>query len=319
MSDENKRLRILICIGGGPEAFTGLKFATRLSQQACANIGLVYVRPLDSGLKSGGMEMRVARENVLDWGLELPGMTHLNTARDILINLGQISQESSDDWRHRELSGDPAGEYIREYESPCGGTISLRMRTASDVTSAVIDEADRFDADLIIVGASPTPEAGGIKKLLTPKALALNIAAHTERSIIVARQLEPGRGHLVCVRDCDMSRAMLPKAVQYSHACNCPTSILSVAESEEEVDSARRVVEETAAYFRKNGIEPNETLVEVGNPTEVITELGYDFSLIMVSESEKPWFAKSFSAAHDVAARARNSVLIVKTGNNSED
>ena len=73
MNTDGKNLRILICIGGGPAAYTGLRFAARLNRESCADISLMYVRPLDSGLKSGGLEVRVARENVLGWGLELPG------------------------------------------------------------------------------------------------------------------------------------------------------------------------------------------------------------------------------------------------------
>lgn len=311
MIQDDHKLRILVCIGGGPEAFTGLKFVHRLSKESCADIVLLYVRPIDSGLKSGGMEVRVARENLIEWGIELPGMAHLNKARDILVDLGEIAHDANEEWLHREISGDSAGEFVREYNNPCGGTISLRLLTASDVTSAVVNEADRFNADLIIVGGSPVP-VEGIRKYLSPKALALKIASHTERSIIVARQLEPGNGHLVCVQDTDQSRAMLPQALRYSHACNCPITFLSVAENEEGRASAQKAVDEAAAFFRADGIEPHELMVEVGNPAEVITELGYDFSLIVMAESEKPWFAKVFSVAHDVAARARNSVLIIK-------
>jgi len=305
------RLRILICIGGGPEAYTGIRYAARLGRQSCANVDLLYVRPMDSGLKSGGMEVRVARENILDWGLELPGMTQLKTARDILVELGEISPDSSNEWRHRELSGDPAGEYVIEYENPCGGTITLHLRMAEDVTSAVIDEADRFNADLIIVGASPEP-ATGIKKLITPKPLALKIASVSDHSIIVARSLDPGKGHLVCVQDTDQSRAMLPEAIRYAHACQCPVSIMSVAPSEADAPSARKAVDEAVHAFRDNGITPHETLVEIGDPVETIITIGYDFSLILVSESEKPWFAKGFSVSHEVARKARNSVMIVK-------
>lgn len=311
MTQDDLRLRILICISGGPEAFTGLKFVSRLSHQSCADIALLYVRPTDSGLQSGGMEVRVARENLLEWGLELPGMQHLNRARDILADLGDISHADDDEWQYRDLSGDPAGEFIRQYNSPCGSTISLRLRTASDITSAVVDEADRFKADVIIVGGSPDP-VEGIRKYLSPKSLALKIASHCDHSVIVARQLEPGHGHLVCVQDTQRSRDMLPKAILFSHACNCPTSILSVSPTEEQRADAQRAVDEAAAIYRAAGIEPHELLVEIGDPAETISELGYDFSLIIMAESEKPWFAKSFSVAHDVAARARNSVLIVK-------
>ncbi|WP_319469867.1 universal stress protein [uncultured Pseudodesulfovibrio sp.] len=311
MKEENTRLRILICIGGGPEAYAGIKFAARLSQQSCADIALLYVRPLDSGLKSGGMEVRVARENLLDWGLELPGMRHLRTARDILLELGEISKESADAWQHREISGDPAGEYVRKYYNPCGGTISLRLRISSDVTSAVVDEAERLGADIVIVGGSEDP-ASGFKKLLTPKSLALRIASHTSRSVIVARQLEPGHGHLVCVQDTDRSREMIPRAIRYAHACQCSVTILSVAESEEQRQEAAAAVAHAATAFRDAGIEPQGCVVRVGVPAEVIAETGEEFSLIVMAESEKPWFAKAFSVAHEVAAKARNSVLIVK-------
>lgn len=302
-------LKILVCIGGGPEAFTGLKFAARLSKHGCADIGLLYVRAQDSGLNSGGMEVRVARQNVLDWGLELPGMTALRKARDILHGLGEITDEAQ--WRHVEISGDPAGEYVREYENPCGGTVSLRLRTSPDVTSTVVDEAERFDADLVIVGGSPRP-VEGLRRYFTPRSLALTVAAHCKRPVIVARHLEPGHGHLVCVQETERSRAMLDRAVRYAKACDCPTTLLSVAQDEAGRESARRAVDEAAAFFRERGVTPHELLVETGDPAGIITEIGYDFSLIVMAESAKPWFAKTFSVAHEVAARARNSVLIVK-------
>lgn len=311
MKRDDLNLRILICIGGGPEAYTGLRFAARLSRETCAEVDLLYIRPLDSGLKSGGMEVRVARENVLDWGLELPGLRHLKAARDILLEMGQINEGSGDPWRYHDLSGDDAGEYIREYHNPCGGKISLRLRTAPDVTSAVVDEADRFGADVVIVGGSDIPKTG-LKKFLSAKPLALKIAAHAGCSVIVARQLEPGHGHLICVKDSERCRAMLPKAVRCAQACQCPITILSVARDETETETARLAVEQAAAVFRQGGLEPEATLVKVGKPSDIITDLGGDFSLIVLAESGKPWFAKGFSVAHDVAARARNSVLIIK-------
>ncbi|MGE4194062.1 MAG: universal stress protein [Pseudodesulfovibrio sp.] len=311
MTPDDGRLRILISIGGGPEAYTGLRYAVRLSKQTCAHIALLYVRPLDSGLNSGGLEVRVARENVLDWGLELPGLRQLKRGRDILVELGEIEPGTSQEWKHRELSGDPAGEYVREYVNPCGGTISLRLRTASDVTTAVTDEAERFNADIVIVGASPEPMTG-LKKFFSRKPLALKIAAHAKCSVIVARHLDPGRGHIVCVQDTDQSRDMLPEAVRHAQACQCPVTILSVAPTREGLPSAHNAADHAAAFFREHGINPVETIVETGDIVETIITIGYDYSLIVASESLKPWFAKGFSVSHEVAEKARNSVMIVK-------
>jgi len=309
--DDKLNLRILICIGGGPEAYASLRYAVRLSQTTCADISLLYVRPLDSGLNSGGMEVRVARENVLDWGLELPGLRQLKGARDILVELGEIEPGARREWKHRELKGDPAGEYVREYENPCGGIVTLRLRTASDVTTAVSDEAKRFKADVVIVGASPEPMSG-LKKLFSRKPLALKIAAHAHCSVIVARHLEHGRNHLVCVQDTDQSRAMLPIVSRYFQSCQYPLSILSVAPTEADLASAQKAAQEAAEILAELGTTPAEILVEVGDPVETIITIGYDFSLILASESLKPWFAKGFSVSHEVAEKARNSVMIVK-------
>ncbi|MGE4422411.1 MAG: universal stress protein [Pseudodesulfovibrio sp.] len=309
--NKDDKLRILICIGGGPEAYASLRYAVRLSKTSCADIVLLYVRPLDSGLNSGGMEVRVARENVLDWGLELPGLRQLKAARDILVELGEIEPGAHREWKHHELKGDPAGEYIRDYENPCGGIVSLRLRTATDVTSAVSDEAKRFKADVVIVGASPEPMTG-LKKLFSRKPLALKIAAHAHCSVIVARHLEPGRNHLVCVQDTDQSRAMLPMVGRYFQSCQYPVSILSVAPTRADLASAQKAAQEAAHILAELGTTPAEILVEVGDPVETIITIGYDFSLILASESLKPWFAKGFSVSHEVAEKARNSVMIVK-------
>jgi nucleotide-binding universal stress UspA family protein len=311
MSQDQHPLRILTCIGGGPEAFTGLKFVHRLSETSCADIVLLFVRPIDSGLKSGGLDISVARQNVLDWGIELPGMSHLKKARDILSELGELKETERNNWYHREVSGDPAGEFVREYRNGCGGLIGLHLRTASDVTSVVVEEAEKFDADIVVVGGSPEP-VEGLRKFISYQSLALKIAAHTACSVIVARKLEPGYGHLICVQDNERVKAMLPKTIRHAHACACPISLLSVAKTEADIPSARKAVEEAAEQFRSEGIEPHELLVEQGDPVETIIEIGYDFSLIVMAESEKPWFAKAFSVVHDVVARARNSVMVVK-------
>ena len=179
------------------------------------------------------------------------------------------------------------------------------------MTTAVVDEARRFGADVVVVGATDEPRTG-LRRYLSPKPLALKIASHVHCSAMVARNMEADHGHLVCVRDSDRCMDVLPKAARCAGACGCPVTILSVARDEAGIETSRQAVECAADLFRKQGIEPKATLVEVGDPVETIIALGADFSLLVLAESEKPWFAKGFSVAHEVAARAGNSVLILK-------
>ena len=74
------RFRILVCIDGSDESYLGLRYAERMGghREDC-DIVLLYVRPIDQGLHSGGLQLRVARENMLNWGLELPGIQRIST------------------------------------------------------------------------------------------------------------------------------------------------------------------------------------------------------------------------------------------------
>ncbi|MCK5167121.1 MAG: universal stress protein, partial [Rhodospirillaceae bacterium] len=59
-SDEN-RFRILVCIDGSDESYRGLSYAAKLGGGIDADIVLLYVRPIDQGLRSGGLQVDVAR------------------------------------------------------------------------------------------------------------------------------------------------------------------------------------------------------------------------------------------------------------------
>ena len=51
---QEKRFRILVCIDGSEESYRGLRYAARLGGGVDADICLLYVRPVDQGLRSGG-------------------------------------------------------------------------------------------------------------------------------------------------------------------------------------------------------------------------------------------------------------------------
>ena len=78
------RFRILACIDGSEESYDTVRYAVRLGKRPEVDIILLYVRQIDQGLRSGGLQVRVARENMLDWGLELPGITYLTRGLEVL-------------------------------------------------------------------------------------------------------------------------------------------------------------------------------------------------------------------------------------------
>ncbi|MCF6321362.1 MAG: universal stress protein, partial [Rhizobiaceae bacterium] len=76
-AQRRSRFRILACIDGSEAAFDTVKFAACLSPHDNCDIVLLYVRPIDKGLGSGGLNVKVARENLLDAGGDLPGLRAL--------------------------------------------------------------------------------------------------------------------------------------------------------------------------------------------------------------------------------------------------
>ena len=73
------KLRFLVCIDGTDESYRGAHYAAEYGPEH--DICLCYVRPMDRGLRSGGLNVRIARQNMLTWGLELPGIQYLKKGR----------------------------------------------------------------------------------------------------------------------------------------------------------------------------------------------------------------------------------------------
>ena len=82
------RFRILACIDGSEASFTTVRFAYRLAPHDNCDIVLLYVRPIDQGTRTEGLNVKVARQNLLDAGGELPGLKALKKGMKILEEEG---------------------------------------------------------------------------------------------------------------------------------------------------------------------------------------------------------------------------------------
>src|SRR5947207_14879286 len=71
-AQRRNRFRILACIDGSEEALVTVRFAARLAPSDECDIIVLYVRPVDQGLWSGGLQVKLARQNMMEAGFELP-------------------------------------------------------------------------------------------------------------------------------------------------------------------------------------------------------------------------------------------------------
>ena len=311
--DVPDRFRILVCLDGSDECYQSLRYAAKLGSGVDADIVLLYVRPTDQGLRSGGLQVRVARENMLKWGIELPGIQYLKKGRDMLKELDIMS---GDDWKeevvHTDVDGDPLGDNKINYVNDKGKMVVLKLKVATDIATGILEQWELGEYDIIILGASSRWK--GMARSFWDPAVAEKVAVHAPCSVLVARDLEIGHGHLICTDGSKESMDMVRRDAVLASRCDCPISLMSVALDVEDEPKAKANVEKAESMLNDLGIEVVETLIRVGNPVEEIIELGPEYSLIVLSESSKSGLKRFFigSVAFKVMENAHNSVLIAR-------
>jgi len=306
------RYRILVCVDGSDESYRGLQYAARLGAAPDADIVLLYVRPIDQGLRTGGLQVRVARENMLNWGLELPGIQYLKKGRDMLVGTEELASQWEIHSTHADVIGDPLGDNKIAYTNHQGKSIVLKLKTASSVAAGILDQYELGPYNLIILGSSG--RAGGFAKNLWDPAIAEKVAIHAPCSVCVARELEVGHGMLLCTDGSDQAMEMINKAAQMSKRVGAEISILSVSLDVEGEVEARENVTKAVELLSSLRIEPRNILIETGNPVEQIIEAAKTYTFVVIGDTGRTGLKRFFmgSVAFKVMEFANNSVMIVR-------
>ncbi|MBF0383499.1 MAG: universal stress protein, partial [Magnetococcales bacterium] len=196
IENTKKRLGVLVCVDGSDESYRGLSYAVKMSQGLDTDITLLYVRVFDQGKSSEGFQVDVARKNMLAWGLDIPGVRYLKKGRELLVEQGHMTLEWERRTSQQTVVGDPVGDQVLEYCNDAGQCIRLRLKIAITVESGILDVQEEEGQEVIIVGGSGPKST--MEKFLGMNPVALYIAMSAPCSVIVARQLEMGNGHLLC-------------------------------------------------------------------------------------------------------------------------
>lgn len=306
------RFRILVCLDGSDAGYDGLKFAKEIGRSDECDIILLYVRAIDQGLRSGGLQMRVARENMLDWGLELPGIQYLKRGRDILMD----DDQSMDEWRtivsHSDVRGDPLGDNKIEYRSANGKSIVLKLKTAPDPASGILDQYELGPYNLMILG-HPGRWRGELRSALHA-GVAQKVAMMAPCSVLVAREITGGDGYLICSDGSDHCLDAVRRTAVLAQISGKPVTLMGVAKTEgarSEVDASLKA---SRKMLEEMGITTHALISDLGDPVERIIDSGKNFELIAVSDSGKSFFKRFLagSVAFDVMGSASRSVLNVR-------
>jgi nucleotide-binding universal stress UspA family protein len=310
-AESEKRFQILVCIDGSEASYSGLRYAVRMGADHTADLTLLFVRPLDKGTSTGGLQMDVARENMLNWGQELPCMRALKRGRDMLVEMGFMEDNWKEQVVHTDVRGDRVGDNAIVYTNEEGAKITLEMMVSPSVQRGILDEIEFGEYDITIIGMCSEKEMGpGKIKPSTTKA----VVSQSTTPVLVARELEQDHGHFMCV---DFSEKAVEAAVidaKIAARCLCPIHLYSVAETEDEMEKAKNVVAKAKAAIEEAGMQVVSDNVELGDPVQKILEEGRKYSLIVLADSSTKGLRRFFqtSVAYEVLEQAENSVMIVR-------
>lgn len=312
-SDAARRFSILVCVDGSDDSLRALKYAVRVGSGSDADLTLLYVRPVDQGLRTGGLQISVARENLLDWGLELPGMKALKNSRDMLVELGWLGADWAEDFRHTDVSGDPLGDNMIVYKSDSGRSITLKLMVSPSVAHGILDESDAGLYDLTVLAKPDDPDA--IFPGYIDDKIAHTVAIEHRGTVLVTKSIEESHGHLVCVSNNDVSINAARRDAEIATRCQCPVFLFAVAADESEKEDAELALVRAEEAIKDVGINISGKKMVIGDPIESIVEEGRGYSVIVMSASRQSSGWRRFfttSVAYKVLERAHNSVMIAR-------
>jgi nucleotide-binding universal stress UspA family protein len=307
----DKVFRILVCIDGTEESYRGLRYAVRLARGFDTDITLLYVRKVDKALSSEGLDMRITRENMLDWGIELPGKDALNRGLETLKELGYLEGEWNTDTTHIDNRGDPVGDNMVEYTNCNGRKVCLKLMVAPSAELGIIDEAESGKYDITIVSQNDE-DVESDKGFKFSSSVSQRIATESETSVIVAKALEENQGHLVCLSGSVASLNMARNDAIMAIRCNCPVYLFTVVPDEESMEKGQAIIDEARMVIEEAGYSIAGEKIGVGDKVEQIVEEGKKHSLIVLSGEHKIGFKRFFKSSllFKVLENAHNSVMI---------
>jgi nucleotide-binding universal stress UspA family protein len=306
------RFRILACIDGSDESLASVRFAARLAVTDDCDIINLYVRPIDQGLHSGGLQVRLARQNMIDAGFELPGVKHLKRSLEVLKEEGIDVSGWTRSGAHQESWGDAAGDTKVEYLSPTGRSVVLKLKTAPDEAGGILDQYELGPYNLIVIG-EPSRWRSELMSFFDA-GVTQTVATMAPCSVLVVRNSLDREGYFICTDGSSRSLQAVRRASVLATMTRQPITLFSVAPDQLALPAAQEAVANAAALLRAMKVTVAETKTAVGNVLEEIVERGSLYRVIVVTDEGHSRLGRLFkgSLASEVVRRARTSVLDVR-------
>jgi len=306
------RFRVLACIDGSDASMRTVRMAARLAPTNDCDIIVLYVRPIDQGLWSGGLQVRVARQNMMDAGFELPGLGDLKKALAILKEEGIDAESWVRSTGHEEAWGDPLGDNKVEYRSSEGRSVVLKLKTAPDPASGILDQYELGPYNLMILG-EPSRWRGELKAWFAA-GVVQTVTVLAPCSVLVVRDSLEKEGFFICTDGTARSMQAVRRSAVLAHMTGEPITLFSAATSEEGQAAADENVRNARALLKAIGIRIKGIETAIGDPAREIIARGSGHKVIVVTDEGRTRLQRALrgSVAYEVVKGAKTSVLDVR-------
>ncbi len=312
-SQRRSRFRILACIDGSDASYDTVRFAARLSPHDNCDIVIVYVRPIDQGLRTGGLNVKVARQNLLDAGGELPGLKDLKKGLEILKEEGLDISDWTRRSDHEDAWGDPVGDNKVVFKSPEGRSVVLKLKTAPDIAAGILDQYEHGPYNLIIMN-EPSRWRGEFKSIFSV-CVVQRVTALAPCSVLIARE-ESLKNEGFLIYNDGTARAMqaVRRAAVLAQSVGQSITIIAVAVKESGRKEAQEHNRKAKDMLTAMGIEIRRVTTAIGDPVTQIIKAGARRQLIVVPDEGHSRIKRAIlgSIAYGVIKGAVTSVMDVR-------
>ncbi len=312
LAQRQSRFRILVCINGEDSSYEGLKLAARIGEKEDSDIVLLYVRRIDQGLNTGGLQVRVARRNLLDWGLELPGIKYLKRGFDMLMEQKFLGDEWDEHIGHTDVFGDPLGDNKVEYCGKNGRRIILKLKTASDVPAGILHQYELGPYNIVMMGPH-IQWTMNWRAIFMPNTVQ-KIASLAPASVMTVRGPCEGKGFLLSTDGSDHSLLAKRQGAVVARALGEPVRILATADENRGLDELEKKIHTFCKGLKSDGFQVDDCNMVLGDATRSTLEAGNSCSAIVVSDRQTSRLRRFFtgSIAFDIMRLSTTSVLNIR-------
>lgn len=303
-------MNILVCYDGGDEARSALACVAELVAKAPANITILFVRPKSP---SGFKEMiAMAREKIVDWNLDLPGLVVLREAEALLAKRNAIEEEAEGQptqLRHgfKQLEKGLMEIHMMGVRDE---HIRLRLRDGGDPAGVILNELDSLPYDMVVMGSRGKK---GLKRWLMGST-AQRVALFSNQTVLVVRGKVPLHSVLLCTD----GSAAAEKAVGFvgplAKAKGCDLTVFGVANEEASRGEAESAISHAVSLVAEAGITAKSAVAVGSSRADLILNAAKDFDVTVLGVSGKSHMRRFLmgSVPLKVLENSPTSVMIVK-------